>query len=122
MLFYEEKGKTCHFLLYLPKKWKGVTNMLENKFKTNLIKDIKKRFPGCMVMHTDPNEIQGAPDLIVLYGNKWASLEGKKSASASHRPKQNYYVATMNAMSFSRFIYPENKEEVLNDLQQAFQL
>ena len=41
--------------------------MLENKFKTGLVKDLKKRFPGCMVVHLDPNEIQGIPDLLVLY-------------------------------------------------------
>jgi hypothetical protein len=95
--------------------------MLENKFKTNLVKEIKKMFPGCMVVHTDPNEIQGAPDLLVLYKNRWASLEGKKTANSSHRPNQEYYVDKMNEMSFSRFIYPENKEEVLDALQQEFQ-
>ena len=30
-------------------------------------------------------------------------------------------VFKMDGMSFSRFIYPENKEEVLNELQQAFE-
>lgn len=77
-------------------------------------------FPGCMVMHLDPNEIQGIPDLLVLYKDKWAVLEGKKNASASHRPNQDYYVDKMNEMSYAAFIYPENKEEVLNELQQAF--
>lgn len=33
--------------------------MLENKFKTKLKKEIEERFPGSMVMHLDPNEIQG---------------------------------------------------------------
>lgn len=94
--------------------------MLENVFKTRLIKELKKMFPGCMVFHLDPNEIQGVPDLLILYGNQWAVLEGKKSATASIRPNQDYYVAMMNDMSFAAFIYPENKEEVLNDLQQAF--
>lgn len=88
--------------------------MLENRFKTNLVGEIKQMLPGCMVLHLDPNEIQGIPDLLVLYQNKWAVLEGKKSANASHRPNQDYYVDLMNDMSFAAFIYPENKDEVLD--------
>ena len=95
--------------------------MLENKFKTKLIKEIKTRFPGSFVFHLDPTEVQGAPDLLVLYKDKWAALEGKKSRNASVRPNQEYYVEKMNDMSFSRFIYPENREEVLSELQQAFE-
>ena len=94
--------------------------MLENKFKTKLIEEIEEMLPGCMVLHLDPNEIQGIPDLLVLYKNKWAVLEGKKSANATHRPNQDYYVDLMDSMSFARFIYPENKEEVLNELYEAF--
>lgn len=97
-----------------------MASKLENRFKTELIKELKLIFPGCMVMHLDPNEIQGIPDLIVLYKDKWAVLEGKKNANASHRPNQDYYVDKMNEMSYAAFIYPENKEEVLNELQQAF--
>lgn len=91
--------------------------MLENKFKTKLVKEIKERFEGCMVFHLDPNEIQGAPDLLVLHQDRWMSLEGKRSARASRRPNQEYYVNKMNNMSFSRFVYPENKDEVLNDME-----
>lgn len=94
--------------------------MLENKFKTQLVNELEEMFPGCIVVHLDPNEIQGIPDLLVLYGNKWAALEGKKSANATHRPNQDYYVNLMNRMSFAAFIYPENKEEVLYELQQTF--
>lgn len=94
--------------------------MLENKFKTQLVSELEEMFPGCIVVHLDPNEIQGIPDLLVLYGNKWAALEGKKSANATRRPNQDYYVDLMNRMSFAAFIYPENKEEVLYELQQAF--
>ncbi len=94
--------------------------MLENKFKTQLAKDIREMLPGAMVVHLDPNEIQGIPDMLVLYEDKWAALEGKKSATATHRPNQDYYVDLMDRMSFARFIYPENKEEVLYELQQAF--
>lgn len=90
--------------------------MLENKFKTNLKKEIMEMLPGCFVLHLDPTEIQGIPDLLILYRNKWATLEGKKTARASHRPNQNYYVSLMNEMAFSAFIYPENKDEVLNEL------
>ena len=94
--------------------------MRENKFQSDLIKDLKELFPGCMVLKNDPNYIQGIPDLLILYGKKWASLECKKSADAPPRPNQPYYVKRMNKMSFSRFIFPENKEEVLNELQSAF--
>lgn len=95
--------------------------MLENKFQANLIKELKKRFPGCIVMKNDPTYIQGIPDLLVLHKDKWATLECKKSASAKRQPNQEYYVDYMNQMSFSRFVYPENKEEVLDELQQTFQ-
>ena len=94
--------------------------MLENRFKTNLVRELKERFPGCIVLHIDPNEIQGMPDLLVLCGDKWAALEGKRSSNAPHRPNQDYYVDLMNRMSYAAFIYPENKEEILDDLQRSF--
>lgn len=93
--------------------------MLENKFKTKLIKDLKQLFPGCLVVHLDPNEIQGIPDILILYKDKWAALEGKKHFNSPHRPNQDYYVDLMNEMSYASFIFPENKEEVLYELQQA---
>jgi phosphoribosyl 1,2-cyclic phosphodiesterase len=95
--------------------------MLESRFKTKLISEIKQMFPGCIVTHGNANEIQGFPDIVVLYGNTWFALEGKKSANEKRQPNQPYYVDLMNEMSFARFIYPENKEEVLDELQQAFQ-
>lgn len=94
--------------------------MKENKFQSNLIKDLKKLFVGCIITKLDSSHIQGIPDLLVLYKNKWAVLECKKNASAKRQPNQEHYVGLMNAMSFARFIYPENKEEVLNELQKAF--
>lgn len=94
---------------------------LESGFQDRLINTLKKLFPGCMVFKME--QIQGIPDLLILYKNKWASLECKQSARARKRPRpgQEYYVEKMNEMSFSRFIYPENKEEVLHELEQAFQ-
>lgn len=96
--------------------------MLENKFQSKLIKEIKKEFPGCMVLKNDPTYIQGVPDLLVLYKEHWCSLEVKKSAKAKHRPNQDYYVDKMNDMSYSSFIYPENKEIVMEELKKQFNI
>jgi hypothetical protein len=93
---------------------------LERKFQSKLIKDLKNIFPDCMVVKLDPDYIQGIPDILVLYKNKWAVLEVKRSKNAKHQPNQNYYVEKMDNMSFSRFIYPENKDEVLSELKQVF--
>lgn len=92
----------------------------ENKFQSDLKKDLKNRYPDCIVTKLDPNDIQGLPDLLVLHKDKWATLEGKRGAKAPKQPNQEYYVNKMNNMSFSRFICPENKEEVLNDLDKVF--
>lgn len=94
--------------------------MLENRFKTRLCRKLRDLFPGCVILHPSPNETQGIPDLVVLYGNRWAALEGKQSPTSLHRPNQQYYVEKMNQMSFAAFIYPENEEEVLHGLQQTF--
>ena len=92
----------------------------ENEFQRKLKKEIKNMFPGCIVTKLDPGDIQGIPDLLILYKNKWATLENKRNENADHQPNQDYYVDKMNKMSFSRFIYPENKEKVLEELKENF--
>ena len=92
---------------------------LERDYQAKLIKKIKDQFPGCIVMKNDSSYIQGIPDLLVLYRDKWASLEVKRSVTASHRPNQEYYVDLMDGMSFSRFISPDNEKEVLHEMEQA---
>ena len=94
------------------------SSRLESGFQDKLREELKERFPGCMVFKMDQK--QGIPDLLILHEDKWASLECKRSANAKKQPNQEYYVGRMNEMSFSRFICPENKEEVLRELQQAF--
>lgn len=94
--------------------------MLESKFQANLIKEIKERYPGCIVLKNDSSYLQGVPDLSVFYKDKWCTLEVKKSANASHQPNQDYYVNKMNEMSFSSFICPENKKDILDKLDQKF--
>ena len=92
----------------------------ESNFQKELKKELKEKFPGCIVTKLNANNIQGIPDLLILYKDKWATLENKKSEKASKQPNQEYYVNKMNEMSFSRFIYPENKDEVLKDLTKVF--
>lgn len=96
------------------------SSRLESGFQDRLVKELKEDIlPGCMVFKMDQH--QGIPDLLILHKDRWASLECKKSANAKRQPNQEYYVDLMDKMSFSRFIYPENKERVLNELQQAFE-
>lgn len=94
--------------------------MKESKFQSDLKKELKEMFPGCIVTKLDSGDIQGIPDLLVLYKDKWATLENKRNAKATHRPNQDYYIDKMDSMSFSSFIYPENKDEVLAKLRKKF--
>lgn len=96
----------------------------ESEFQGKLIKKIKKQYPGCMVLKNDPTYIQGVPDLLILNGRYWAALECKRSKSEFRRSikknkNQLYYVNKMNGMSYASFVYPENEEEVLNEIQPA---
>lgn len=93
----------------------------EKAFQQDLIKDLKTMMPDCMVIKNDPTYIQGIPDLLVLHNDKWAALECKKSKDAPARPNQPYYIDKMNGMSYASFVYPENKEVVLNEIQRALQ-
>ena len=93
---------------------------LESKFQSDLIKELKNISPGCMTFKNDANHTQGIPDVLILYEKHWAVLECKRAYDSPYRPNQEYYVDLMNEMSFASFIYPENKEEVLDGLQAAF--
>lgn len=92
----------------------------ENDYQSGLIDRIKDRFDGCMVLKNDSSYIRGIPDLLVLYKDKWGALECKREKKASHRPLQDYYVKKMNDMSYSSFINPDNEQEVLDEMEQAF--
>ena len=114
--FYEERVKDTLSLFFLWGDW----YLKESDFQAKLIKELSIRFPGSIVTKLDSSCIQGIPDLLILYNDKWAVLECKRSPDAGIRPNQEYYIRRMNDMSFARFINPENKEEVLNELQQSF--
>jgi hypothetical protein len=90
-------------------------------FKSQLIKELELRFPGIVLMHLDPNTThQGIPDLLLLYMGKWAMLEAKGAANSKQQPNQDYWVDYYNELGYASFVYPENVEDVMDDLQQTF--
>lgn len=93
--------------------------MRESQYQSRLIRRINKILPGSVVLKNDANFLQGVSDLLVLFEDRWAMLEVKRSADAGFEPNQEYYLELFGRMSFSACIYPENEEEVLSDLQQA---
>lgn len=94
--------------------------MYENEYQRRLKKKLKERFPGCYILKTDSMDIQGMPDLVLLYGPRWAALEVKKSKTAPHRPNQDYHVGKLDDMGYAAFIFPENEENILNELSNVF--
>lgn len=93
----------------------------EGRFSEELDKDLRDLFPGCVILKNDEQLLQGVPDKLILYRDKWAMLEVKKSADADRQPNQDYWIEKFDQMSFGAFVYPENKEDVLHALQQTFQ-
>lgn len=89
----------------------------EGRFKAELTQELYERFPGCIIMKNDEALLQGVPDMLILYNDRWAMLEVKRSLNAKRQPNQDYYVDVFNKMSFAAYISPENKEEVLHELQ-----
>jgi hypothetical protein len=91
----------------------------ESKFQKEVINELHGLFPDGIVLKNDSSYLQGFPDLMILSGNKWAVLEVKSSASSSREPNQTYWVSKAKRMAYGAFISPENKEEVLRELEQA---
>ena len=94
--------------------------MNERHYQTKLIMKIRELLPGCVILKNDPSYMQGVPDILVLFNDKWAMLELKRSDDANLRPNQEYYIGLLDEMSFASFISPQNEEDVLHDLQLSF--
>lgn len=99
--------------------WSSMKN--ENVYQGELIKRIKSLIPGSFILKNDPDYIQGIPDLLILYKDKWAILEVKRSKNESHRPNQDYYIDMFGEWSYAAFIYPENEDVILGELQRALE-
>lgn len=93
--------------------------MLESRFQAELIKKLRKLFPGSLILKNDSSYLQGIPDLSIFYGDRWAMLEVKRSAASEYEPNQLYYLGMLDSMCFARRIDPSNEEEVLRALQSA---
>lgn len=93
---------------------------LESGFQKDLMDKIREEYPGCVIVKNDSSYIQGFPDWTILYKDKWAVLEAKRDKNAKRQPNQPYYVEKLDGMSYSRFVYPENEDEVLDGLRKIF--
>lgn len=93
--------------------------MLESKFQSEVIKDLRVLYPGCVILKNDANYLQGIPDVLILFEDRWAMLEFKRTKGERRQPNQRYYVDKLNAMSYAAFIYPSNRAEVYDALQLA---
>lgn len=94
--------------------------MLEKDFQKKFIRELEAIFDGCILIKNDAGYIQGFPDWTMFYKNKYAVLEIKKSKNAQHQPNQDYYIDLIDSMGFARFVYPENKNDVIEDLRRYF--
>lgn len=94
--------------------------MLESKYQSDLKKKISERLPNAIILKNDPTYCQGFPDLLILQGDRYAVLEVKRSSKEKHQPNQDYYVERLHKEgNYASFIFPENEEEVLNELERA---
>lgn len=94
--------------------------MLESKYQALLIKRLGVMFPGCVILKNDTDYLQGFPDLTILWQRYWAVLEVKAQMDAPFQPNQEWYLQELDIMSFASVICPENEEEVLHELAEAF--
>lgn len=115
---YNRRRQNKVFLSFLSFSIGG--RVRESTYQSYLIGQLRDIFPGCVVLKNDSDYLQGIPDLLVLWHTRWAMLEVKPRRNAPEQPNQSYYVDLLDGMSFAAFIYPENEEEVLRELQQTF--
>ena len=94
--------------------------MNENEFQRKVIKRLKGTFPDCIVMKQDAKYKQGIPDLVVFYKDRYTMLECKKNATAKHQEQQDYYISKFNDWSYASFVYPENVDQVFEELKEVF--
>jgi len=93
---------------------------LESVVQKRVIREINAMYPNAFVIKTDPTYINSFPDLLVLEGTNWASLETKREPNSPRQPNQDYYIRMLNHMSFASFIDATNYKEVLHAMARSF--
>lgn len=97
-----------------------MTHKLEKLYQPDLIKAIRREFPGAVILKNDPQYMQGIPDILLLHGPNWAMLETKRQTESARQPNQEYYIDLFDDMSYANFINPNNEREVLDGIHNAF--
>lgn len=99
---------------------KGAKVILEKDFQKDFIHKIKTLLPNSIAIKNDANYLQGFPDWTVIDGPRVYVFEAKAFKKANRQPNQEYYINAINAAGgFARFVYPENMQEVLDEIQRA---
>lgn len=93
--------------------------MRESQYQARLIRELEFRFPGCVILKNDAEYINGIPDLLILFNDRWAMLEVKADETSKIQPLQPYWIERLGSMSFAAFIHPSIEQEVLSGLEQA---
>lgn len=89
----------------------------ETQYQRLVIRRLESEYPGCIILKIPSDQIQGIPDLLILYEDRWAMLEVKTSVDEPFQPNQEYYIAHINeTMSYCSVIYPENEDQVFYEL------
>jgi hypothetical protein len=94
---------------------------LERDFEPRFVGLLEDLFHCFVLPKNDSGLRQGIPDRTVLFaGGGWAVLEFKKSSREPYRPNQEYYLGLFADMCYSATVHPENEEEILRELEEAF--
>lgn len=67
--------------------------MLESQFQSKLIKELKKLFPGCIIMKSDSGYLQGIPDLPILGGKQVNTKKSRVSIAQEMKRIEKYFSA-----------------------------
>lgn len=95
--------------------------MLESEFKNYTKKRIMDRFPNLDLdfINTKPYH-RSMPDVFIIGPGVWAALEFKRFEDSDYRPNQEYNILRLNKKGYATFVFPENLEEVLDELEILF--